>query len=53
MEALPPRVVLPGEGHLLTFQSDQALVGDRHPVGVASQIGEHLLRAAKRRLAAE
>src|SRR3954465_2424901 len=36
LEALPPRIVFPGEGHLLAFQADQALVGDR-PAPVPSQ----------------
>lgn len=46
-------VVLPGEGHLLALEADQALIGNGHAVGVPGQIGEHLFRAAERRLAVD
>lgn len=47
-EALPTRVVFPGEGHLLDLETDQALVGDRHAACCSAlDIGEHLLRAAR------
>jgi len=52
-EELAPRIVFPGEGHPLVVEASQALIGDRYAVGVARQIGEHLLRAAKRRLAVD
>jgi hypothetical protein len=37
-------IVLIGEGHPAAVEPDEARVGDRRPVGVAGQIGEHALR---------
>ena len=45
-QRLPARVVLPGEDDLISFQADEAGVGDRDAVGVARQVLEDLARAA-------
>ena len=41
-------VVLPAEGHLAVADIHDAVIGKGDSVGVAAQICEHLLRAAKR-----
>jgi len=51
--AVAVSIVLPGEGHLLALDPHQALVGDRHAVGVARQVREHLLGTAEGRLAVD
>ena len=43
-------VVLPAEGDAALVQREQAAVGDRHPVGVARQIGQHRRGPGKRAL---
>src|ERR1700760_3047609 len=40
-------IIFPAELHLRVVDVDQAAVGDRHPMGVAAKIAEHLLRAAQ------
>ena len=40
-------VVLPAEGDATIVEGEQASVRDRHPVGVARQIGEHRRRAGE------
>ena len=42
-------VILPFEGHALAVEGDEAAVGDRDPVRVAGQVGEHRAGSAKRR----
>jgi hypothetical protein len=41
--ALGP-IVLPAERHGVVAQSQQPAVGDRHPMGIARQVGQHRLR---------
>ena len=43
-------IVLPLKGDGVVLMSEQALIGDGDAMGVAAEIGEHLLRPAKRRL---
>src|ERR1700680_762557 len=43
-------VVLPTECHVCVVQVDDPVVGDRHSMGVASQILQHMFQPAKRRL---
>ena len=43
-------VILPAEGDAAFIEREQPLVRDRHPVGVAGQIGEHRSRAGERAL---
>ena len=45
--------VSPAEGDLVTGQRDEAMVGDGHAMGVATQIVEDILGAAKGRLAVD
>src|ERR1700761_6831985 len=40
-------IVFPAKLHLCVVDVDQATVGDRHPMGIAAEIVEHLLRAAE------
>ena len=40
-------VVLPAEGHRISVPTDQAMVGDRHPMRVSAEIGQHGLRPAE------
>jgi len=42
-------IVLPTEGDLIVLESEQAVVGDGHPMGVAGEITQHMMRAAERR----
>ena len=35
-------VILPAKGHLLSVEAQQAVIGDRHPMGVAAEVTEHL-----------
>ena len=44
-------VIPPEEGNSAVLQAENAVVGDCHPVGIASQIGDDLFSAAERRLA--
>src|SRR5262245_46500493 len=39
--------VPPAEADSVVLQTDQAMIGDRYPMGVAAQIVQHLLRSAK------
>jgi hypothetical protein len=39
--------VSPAKGDLATLQGDEAVIGDGHPVGVAAEIVENMLRAAE------
>jgi hypothetical protein len=41
-------VVFPSESHVVTLDSDDAAVGDGNPMSIATEIGEHLFRPAKR-----
>ena len=43
-------IIAPTEGYAGLVGADQATVGDGDPVGIAAEIGEHLLGRAKRRL---
>lgn len=43
-------VVLIAEGDAVLVEGDQPAVRDRHPVGVARQIGEHRFRPGEGRL---
>ena len=40
-------VVLPAECNAAIIRGEEARVGDRHPMGVARQIGENLLRSCE------
>ena len=42
-------IVLPAETDSAVFESYEAAVGDGDPMGIAGEIGEHLLGAAERR----
>ena len=46
--ALFGTIVFPLEGDTLLIKGDQTTVGDRHPMGVARQIGEYGLGTGKR-----
>ncbi len=39
--------VSPAKGDLATLQGDEAVIGDGHPMGIATEIVENLLRAAE------
>ncbi len=39
----PSLVVFPPEGYLAVLKGDETVVGDRHPMGVAGQVLEHIL----------
>src|SRR6516165_6241459 len=41
-------VILPFEGHALAVEGDEPAVGNRDPVSVAGQVGEHSAGSAKR-----
>ena len=43
-------IVLPAEGDVIVGHGDQPRIGDGDAVGVATEIGQHLLRPAERRL---
>src|SRR5437763_14602241 len=43
-------IVFPGEADLAVGQRDQSAVGDGDAMGVAAEIGQHLLGATERRL---
>lgn len=43
-------VIFPAESHGIGIRTDQPMVGDRDPVGIAAQIGEDRLRPCERRL---
>ena len=43
-------IILPAEGHSIGIGADQAGVGDRPPMGIAAQVGQHRLGAAEGRL---
>jgi len=43
----PVGVILPPERHALLFEGQQAVIGNRHAVGVAPQIAQHLQRATE------
>jgi hypothetical protein len=36
-------VIVPAEGNLVVLESQETLVGDGHPMGVASEIAQHML----------
>lgn len=44
--ALDP-VILPTERNSVSIRTDQSMVRDRDPMGIAAEIGQHRLRAAK------
>jgi hypothetical protein len=39
--------VSPAKGDLATLQGDEAVIGDGHPMGIAAEIVEDMLRAAE------
>ena len=41
-------VILPAEADVPVFQSNEALVGDGHPMGIAGQVLEDLLGPSER-----
>ncbi len=41
-------VVLPGEADLTVVEPGQAAIGDGDAMGIAAEVGEHLLRAGER-----
>jgi hypothetical protein len=43
-------VIFGTKGNLAIFKCQQAVIGDGHAVRVATEIGQHLLRARKGRL---
>ena len=43
-------VILPFESHAFAIESDEPAAGNRDPVGVAGQVGEHSVGFAKRPL---
>jgi hypothetical protein len=43
-------VILPEEGDLVVVKSQEAVIADRDTMGIASQIGQHVVWATKRRL---
>lgn len=45
-------VILPAERHGIGIGTDQAVVRDRHPVGVAAQVSQNRLRLPEGRKAA-
>src|SRR5208283_4259473 len=47
------RGVSPAKGDLVPFQGDQAVMGDRHAVGVAAEITENVLGAPEGRFAVD
>jgi hypothetical protein len=48
--ATPVSIVFPVEAHLAIVKAEEALVGDGNPVGVASEVLEHLLGTTEGRL---
>jgi hypothetical protein len=47
------RGVSPAKGDLAALEGDQAVIGDRHAVGVAAKITENIFGATEGRLAIE
>ena len=47
------RGVSPAEGNLVALQGDQAVIGDRHAVGVAAEITENVFGTTEGRLAVD
>src|ERR1019366_9876862 len=45
--------VSPAEGHLSVLEGDQAVIGDRHAVGVAAEITENVFGTTEGRLAVD
>lgn len=43
-------IILPSEGNMVVIKFDDAAVGDSDAMGVSAEVGEHLVRTAKRRL---
>lgn len=43
-------IILPSEGNMVVIKFDDAAVGDSDAMGVSTEIGEHLVRTAERRL---
>lgn len=43
-------IILPSESDLVVIDGDDAAVGDGDTMGVSTEIGEHLVRTAERRL---
>ena len=41
------RIILPAEGDLVVVESDQAVVGDGHAMGVAGEIAEYMMGTAE------
>ena len=46
-------VILPAESHTLLFEGQQAVIGNRHAMGVAAEIAQHLQGAAESRLSVD
>jgi len=40
-------IILPAESNLIVLESDEAVVGDGHAMGVAGEVAEHMMRPAK------
>src|SRR5918911_4558811 len=47
---IPPLVVFPPKRHLAVATGQQPPIGDGHPMGVAGEVAEHLLRPSQWRL---
>jgi len=47
------RGISPAKGDLVAFQGDQAVIGDRHAVGVAAEVTENVLGATEGRFAVD
>jgi hypothetical protein len=43
-------IILPAKGNLVVLERYQAVVGDGHAMGVASEITQHMMRATEGRL---
>jgi hypothetical protein len=48
LRTIPALAVAKGKANLVALHVEQTMVGNRHPVGIAAQIIQGLLRAAKR-----
>jgi hypothetical protein len=53
LHAVPVGVVAPPEADAALGQGDEAVVGDRHPMRVAAEVGEHMLGPGEGRLAVD
>ena len=46
-------VVLVGEGHVVAVEGEQAMVADRHAMGIATEISQHGVGPAEGRFAVD